>query len=416
MELKRVAVTGLGALTPLGNNVPDFWSSLKTGVSGASPITNFDASAFKTRFACEVHGFDPTDFIDRKEVRKMDRFSQFAVVSAEEAISDAGFMQTDADLNRAGVIWASGIGGIGTFDEEMTNFNNNSRTPRFNPFFIPKMIQDIAPGHISIRNGLKGPNFSTVSACASSTHSIIDAFNYIRLGKADLMVCGGSEAAITEAGVGGFNAMKALSQRNEEPQSASRPYDKQRDGFVLGEGGGALVLEEYEHAKQRGATIFAEVIGGGLTADAYHITAPDPDGQGAINVMNEALRDANLSENQIDYINTHGTSTQLGDMVEIGAIQQVFGDHAYDLNISSTKSMTGHLLGAAGAIEAIASVMATAHDIVPPTINNHEKDEQLDDNLNLTFNTSESKTVKASISNTFGFGGNNAAIIFRKPE
>ncbi len=416
MELKRVAVTGLGALTPLGNNVPDFWSSLKTGVSGASPITHFDPAQFKTRFACEVKGFDPTHYIDRKEARKMDRFSQFAIVCAEEAIKSSGFLEDGTDLDRAGAIWSSGIGGISTFEEEIMSYMNNNRQPRFNPFFIPKMIMDIAPGHISIRNGLKGVNFSTVSACASSTHALIDGLNYIRLGKADVIVCGGSEAAITEGGVGGFNAMKALSQRNDQPQAASRPYDKDRDGFVLGEGGGALVLEEYEHAKQRGANILAEVAGGGFTADAYHITAPDPEGQGAIKVMNEALGDAGLATTDIDYINTHGTSTQLGDVVEVNAIENVFGSHSYDLNISSTKSMTGHLLGAAGAVEAIANVMAVSHDIVPPTINNETKDEKLDDHLNLTLNEAVHRKVDAALSNTFGFGGHNAAVIFKKPQ
>lgn len=416
MELKRVAVTGLGALTPLGNNVPDFWSSLKTGVSGASPITHFDPAQFKTRFACEVKGFDPTHYIDRKEARKMDRFSQFAIVCAEEAIKSSGFLEDGTDLDRAGAIWSSGIGGISTFEEEIMSYMNNNRQPRFNPFFIPKMIMDIAPGHISIRNGLKGVNFSTVSACASSTHALIDGLNYIRLGKADVIVCGGSEAAITEGGVGGFNAMKALSQRNDQPQAASRPYDKDRDGFVLGEGGGALVLEEYEHAKQRGANILAEVAGGGFTADAYHITAPDPEGQGAIKVMNEALGDAGLATTDIDYINTHGTSTQLGDVVEVNAIENLFGSHSYDLNISSTKSMTGHLLGAAGAVEAIANVMAVSQDTVPPTINNQVKDEKLDDRLNLTLNEPVKRTVNAALSNTFGFGGHNAAVIFKKPQ
>jgi len=416
MELKRVAVTGLGALTPLGNNVPDFWSSLKTGVSGASPITHFDPAPFKTRFACEVKGFDPTHYIDRKEARKMDRFTQFAIVCAEEAIQSSGFLKDGTNLDRAGAIWSSGIGGISTFEEEIMSYMNNNRQPRFNPFFIPKMIMDIAPGHISIRNGLKGVNYSTVSACASSTHALIDALNYIRLGKADVIVCGGSEAAISEGGVGGFNAMKALSQRNDEPQAASRPYDKDRDGFVLGEGGGALVLEEYDHAKQRGANILAEIAGGGFSADAYHITAPDPEGHGAIKVMNEALSDAGLTSSHIDYINTHGTSTQLGDVVEVNAIEKVFGDHTYELNISSTKSMTGHLLGAAGAIEAIANVMAVSRDTVPPTINNQLKDEKLDDRLNLTLNEPVTKTVNAALSNTFGFGGHNAAVIFKKPE
>jgi len=416
MELKRVAVTGLGALTPLGNNVPDFWSSLKTGVSGASPITHFDPAPFKTRFACEVKGFDPTHYIDRKEARKMDRFTQFAIVCAEEAIQSSGFLKDGTNLDRAGAIWSSGIGGISTFEEEIMSYMNNNRQPRFNPFFIPKMIMDIAPGHISIRNGLKGVNYSTVSACASSTHALIDALNYIRLGKADVIVCGGSEAAISEGGVGGFNAMKALSQRNDEPQAASRPYDKDRDGFVLGEGGGALVLEEYDHAKQRGANILAEIAGGGFSADAYHITAPDPEGHGAIKVMNEALSDAGLTSSHIDYINTHGTSTQLGDVVEVNAIEKVFGDHTYELNISSTKSMTGHLLGAAGAIEAIANVMAVSRDTVPPTINNQVKDEKLDDRLNLTLNEPVTKTVNAALSNTFGFAGHNAAVIFKKPE
>jgi 3-oxoacyl-[acyl-carrier-protein] synthase II len=415
MELKRVVVTGLGALTPLGNNIQDYWKGLTNGVSGADFITLFDAEKFKTRFACEVKGFVPEDFMDRKEARKIDRFSQLAIVSSDQAIGDAG-LADNADINRdrVGVIWASGIGGIGTFYEEMKGFFAGDGTPRFNPFFIPKMISDIASGHISMKYGFRGPNYCTVSACASSSHALIDASHFIRLGKADVIVCGGSEAAVTPPGVGGFNAMKALSERNDDPKTASRPFDKGRDGFVLGEGGGAIVLEEYEHAKRRGAKIYAELAGTACTADAHHITAPHPEGAGVILVMNGALEDAGMKPEAVDYINVHGTSTPLGDIAEVTAIQRVFGEHAYNLNISSTKSMTGHLLGAAGAVEAIASILSVHHDLVPPTINHFEDDDQLDPKLNFTFHKPQARTVNVALSNTFGFGGHNASVIFRK--
>jgi 3-oxoacyl-[acyl-carrier-protein] synthase II len=415
MGLKRVVVTGLGALTPIGNTVQEYWDGLCAGVSGAAPITLFDASKFKTRFACEVKNFNPEDFMDRKEARKIDRFSQLAIVSSDQAIADAR-LDTDTSLNkdRIGVIWASGIGGIGTFFEEMQGFFKGDGTPRFNPFFIPKMISDIAAGHISMKYGFRGPNYCTVSACASSSHALIDASHFIRLGKADVIVCGGSEAAVTPPGVGGFNAMKALSENNDNYQTASRPFDKGRDGFVLGEGGGAIVLEEYEHAVKRGATIYAELVGSACSADAHHITAPHPEGLGVILVMNNALDDAQMKATEIDYINVHGTSTPLGDIAEVTAIQRVFGEHAYQLNISSTKSMTGHLLGAAGAVEAIASILAVKNDIVPPTINHFTDDENLDPKLNFTFHTSQARPVNAALSNTFGFGGHNATVIFRK--
>jgi 3-oxoacyl-[acyl-carrier-protein] synthase II len=414
MQLKRVVVTGLGALTPIGNNVPEYWNGLRNGISGAAPITRFDASKFKTQFACEVKDFVATDFIDRKEARKQDPYTQYAMVSTAEAIKDAKIDLEIIDQDRVGVIWGSGIGGIKTFYDEVSDFANGEGTPRFNPFFIPKMISDIAAGLISIKYGFRGPNFTTVSACASSSNAIIDAFNYIRLGKADIIVTGGSEASVNQAGVGGFNALKALSTRNEDPKKASRPFDKDRDGFVLGEGAGTLILEEYDHAMQRGAKIYAEVMGGGLSADAHHITAPHPQGRGAIKVMQNALEDAQMEPQEIDYINVHGTSTPLGDISETTAIKEVFQQHAYNLNISSTKSMTGHLLGAAGAIEAIASVLALNNNIIPPTINNENFDEQLDSKLNFTLNKAQSKTVNAIMSNTFGFGGHNASVIFKK--
>jgi len=414
MNLKRVVVTGIGALTPIGNTKDEFWQGLANGVSGAAPITRFDASLFKTQFACEVKNFDVEKFIDRKEARKMDGFTQYAMVAAEEAILDAGVDLEAIDKSRAGVIWGSGIGGLRTFQEEVTEFAKGDGTPRFNPFFIPKMIADIAAGFISIKYGFRGPNFVTVSACASATNALIDAFNYIRLGKADLFISGGSEAAVTEAGIGGFNAMKALSQRNESPETASRPFDKERDGFVLGEGAGALILEELEHAKARGAKIYAELVGGGMTADANHITAPHPEGLGASSVMQIALEDAGLQPEAIDYINVHGTSTPLGDVSETKAIQKVFGEHAYKLNISSTKSMTGHLLGAAGAIEAIACILAIQNSLVPPTINHFTDDESFDPRLNLTFNKAQEREITYALSNTFGFGGHNCSVIFKK--
>ncbi|MBL7755531.1 MAG: beta-ketoacyl-ACP synthase II [Chitinophagaceae bacterium] len=414
MQLKRVVVTGLGALTPIGNTVSDYWNGLVNGVSGADLISLFDASKFKTRFACEVKNFNPENFLDKKEARKLDRFSQLAIVSSDEAIADAGLEQATLNKDRIGVIWASGIGGIGTFFEEMKGFFAGDGTPRFNPFFIPKMISDIASGHISMKYGYRGPNFCTVSACASSSHALIDASHFIRLGKADVIVCGGSEAAVTPPGVGGFNAMKALSENNDNYKTASRPFDKDRDGFVLGEGGGAIVLEEYEHAVRRGAKIYAELVGSACSADAHHITAPHPEGLGVILVMSNALDDAQMKPEEIDYINVHGTSTPLGDIAEVTAIQRVFGEHAYKLNISSTKSMTGHLLGAAGAIEAIASILAVYHDTVPPTINHFTDDEQLDQNLNFTFHQAQKRQVNSALSNTFGFGGHNASVIFRK--
>lgn len=413
MQLKRVVVTGLGALTPIGNNVSDYWNALINGVSGAGPITHFDASKFKTRFACEVKGYDAGNHFDRKEARKLDPYAQYAMVVAHEAFLDAGLDTAPVDPDRAGVIWGSGIGGLLTFQEECFEFAKGDGTPRFNPFFIPKMIADIASGHISIRYGYRGPNFTTVSACASANNAMIDGFNYIRLGKADIIVTGGSEAAVNEAGIGGFNALHALSVNNENYATASRPFDKDRDGFVLGEGGGAIILEEYEHAVKRGAKIYAEVVGGGLSADAYHITAPHPEGLGALNVMRAALSDAGLQPSDIDYINVHGTSTPLGDMAETKAIKTVFGEHAYNLNISSTKSMTGHLLGAAGAIEAIASILAVKNGIVPPTINHFTDDPEIDNKLNFTFNKAQKREIRAALSNTFGFGGHNTSVIFK---
>lgn len=415
MKLRRVVVTGLGAITPLGNNVTDYWNNLINGVSGAAPITRFDASKFKTQFACEVKGFNPEDYLERKEARKLDPFSQFGLCAAIQAVRDAGLDKEGSfDADRAGVIWGSGIGGLQTFQDECINFTKGDGTPRFNPFFIPKMIADICSGHISIMFGMRGPNFTTVSACASSTNALIDAATYIKLGKADIIVSGGSEAAICEAGVGGFNAMHALSTRNDSPQTASRPFDVSRDGFVLGEGSGCLILEELEHALKRGAKIYAEVMGGGMTADANHITAPHPEGLGALNVMRNALMDAEMKADEIDYVNVHGTSTPLGDVAESKAIIGVFGEHAYKLNISSTKSMTGHLLGAAGAIEAIASVLAVKNDIIPPTINHVTDDPALDNRLNFTFNKAQKRVVRAALSNTFGFGGHNASIIVKK--
>lgn len=414
MELKRVVITGLGALTPIGNNVDEFWEGLITGKSGAAPITKFDASKFKTQFACEIKGFDIKDHIDRKEARKLDEFSQYAMVSSSEAMADSGLMESQPNVDRIGVIWGSGIGGLKTFQDECMNFADGDGTPRFNPFFIPKMIADIAAGHISIKYGLRGPNYVTVSACASATNAMIDAFNYIRLGKVDAVVTGGSEAAVNESGIGGFNALRALSTSNDTPQTASRPFDKDRNGFVLGEGSGALIFEEYEHAKKRGAKIYAEVIGGGMSGDAYHMTAPHPDGIGARNTMISALDDANLAPTDIDYVNVHGTSTPLGDIAEVKAIQAVFGEHAYNINISSTKSMTGHLLGAAGAIEAIACVKAVQEDIIPPTINHTTDDEELDNKLNFTFNKAQKRTVNIAMSNTFGFGGHNTTVIIKK--
>jgi 3-oxoacyl-[acyl-carrier-protein] synthase II len=414
MELKRVVITGMGALTPIGNTLTEYWDALIAGKSGAAPIAQFDATLFKTQFACEVKGFNVEDHIDKKEARKLDQFSQYAIVSATEAMADAALMESNPNFDRIGVIWGSGVGGLKTFQEEAKNFFAGDGTPRFNPFFIPKMIADIAAGHISIKFGLRGPNYVTVSACASATNAIIDSFNLIRLGKADAIVTGGSEAAVNEMGMGGFNALKALSTRNDSPQTASRPFDMDRDGFVLGEGAGALILEEYEHAIKRGAKIYAEVIGGGMSGDAYHMTAPHPDGIGARNTMIAAIEDAEISASDIDYVNVHGTSTPLGDIAEVKAIQAVFGEHAYNLNISSTKSMTGHLLGAAGAIEAIACVMSVVHDIIPPTINHFTDDPELDSKLNFTFNEAQKRTVNIALSNTFGFGGHNTSVIVRK--
>ena len=414
--LKRVVVTGLGALTPLGNSVSAYWEGLINGVSGADSITLFDASKFKTQFACELKGFNPEDYFDRKEARKLDRFSQLAVVAASQAVEHAKLTDEAINKDRVGVIWGSGIGGMTTFMEEVRNFYLGDGTPRFNPFFIPKLILDIASGHISMKYGFRGPNFATVSACASSTNAIIDAYNYIRLGKADAIICGGSEAVINEAGVGGFNAMKALSERNDDPKTASRPFDVDRDGFVMGEGAGAIILEEYEHAIKRGIPIIAEIAGGGASADAHHLTAPHPEGLGAYNVMKNALEDAEMRPEDIDYINVHGTSTPLGDISEVTAIQKVFGEHAYKLNISSTKSMTGHLLGAAGAIEAIASILSVVNNAIPPTINHFTDDPAFDTKLNFTFNKAQHKEVRAALSNTFGFGGHNASVIFKKYE
>lgn len=414
MELKRVVVTGLGALTPIGNNIQEYWDGLVNGKSGAAPITRFDTTNFKTQFACELKNFTVTDFMDRKFSRKLDIYAQYAMVASDEAIVDSGLDLEKVNKDRVGVIWGAGIGGIDTFQNEVTNFATGNGTPRFNPFFIPKMIADIAPGHISIKYGFRGPNFTTVSACASSANAMIDAMNYIRLGKADIIISGGSEAAVTESGIGGFNAMHALSTRNDDPQSASRPFDANREGFVLGEGAGALVIEEYEHAIARGATIYAELAGGGLSADAHHMTAPHPEGLGAMNVMKNCIEDAGLSITDIDAINMHGTSTPLGDVAESKAIQRVFGEHAYTLNINSTKSMTGHLLGAAGAIEAIASILAMKHGIVPPTINHETHDENIDSKLNLTLNKAQKRDLKVVMSNTFGFGGHNACVLFKK--
>lgn len=416
MNLKRVVVTGIGALTPIGNTLPEFWEGLKAGKSGAAPITKFDTTHFKTKFACEVKGLDIGNFMDRKEARKMDAFAQYAMIVVDEAIQDAALPLSELDKDRVGVIWGSGIGGLTTFQEEVKSFANGGGIPRFNPFFIPKMIPDLSAGHISIKYGFRGPNFVTVSACASSTNALYDALTYIRLGKADIIVSGGSEAAVCEAGVGGFNAMKALSERNDSPETASRPYDKDRDGFVLGEGAGALILEEYEHAKARGAKIYAEVLGGGMSADAYHITAPHPEGTGIIRVMHNALEDAGIKAEDVDYVNTHGTSTPLGDIGEIKAIQSVFGEHAYKLNISSTKSMTGHLLGAAGAIESLACILAIKEGVIPPTINHFTDDDGLDSRLNLTFNKAQHREVKVALSNTFGFGGHNFSVIFKKVD
>jgi len=414
MILKRVVVTGLGALTPIGNTVDEFWNGLVNGVSGAAPITKFDTEKFKTKFACELKGFAVENFIDRKKARSMDPFTQYAMVAADEAIQDAGIEPGNFNPDRVGVIWGSGIGGIKIFEEEVTDFVKGNGTPRFNPFFIPKMIVDICAGQISIKHGFRGPNFVTVSACASSTNAIIDAFNYIRLGKADIFVTGGSESAITQAGIGGFNAMKALSERNDSPETASRPFDKNRDGFVMGEGAAALILEEYEHAVARGAKIYAEMAGGGMSADAYHLTAPHPEGLGALNVMKNVLEDAEMDPSEISYINVHGTSTSLGDIAEIKAIEQIFGEHAYKLNISSTKSMTGHLLGAAGAVESVASILSIVHQIVPPTINHFTDDEYFDPRLNFTFNVAQKREINAALSNTFGFGGHNSSVLFKK--
>jgi 3-oxoacyl-[acyl-carrier-protein] synthase II len=414
MELKRVVVTGIGALTPLGKTLDEYWDGLTNGVSGADFIKQFDCAKFKTRFACEVKDFDATTYLDRKEARKIDRFTQFALVVSDQAVLDAGINKDNVDVDRVGVIFASGIGGLITFQEEVVNFANGDGTPRFNPFFIPKMILDIAAGQISMRHGFRGPNFAVVSACASSTNAIIDAYDNIRLGKADIVLTGGSEAVVSAAGVGGFNAMKALSERNDDPKTASRPFDKDRDGFVMGEGAGMLVLESLEHALKRSAKIYCEIAGGGATADAHHITAPHPEGLGAKNVMSAALKDAGMQASDIDYINVHGTSTPLGDIAETKAIMSVFGDHAYNLNISSTKSMTGHCLGAAGALEAIACVMSVVHDMVPPTINHFTDDPELDPKLNFTFNKAQKRTVRAALSNTFGFGGHNASVIVKK--
>ncbi|MCE7068769.1 beta-ketoacyl-ACP synthase II [Dyadobacter sp. CY327] len=416
MSLKRVVITGMGALTPVGNDVSTFWKNLVAGVSGAAPITRFDAEKFRTRFACEVKRLDVTSYIPRQEARKMDPFTQYAVIAADEAMKDAGFDADTLDLDKAGVIWGTGIGGLKTFEEEVMNFAENGKTPRFNPFFIPKMIVDSASGVLSIRYGFRGPNFITVSACASATNALIDAFNYIKLGMMNVCISGGSEAAVTIAGVGGFNALKALSERNDSPETASRPYDKDRDGFVLGEGGAALILEELEHAKARGAKIYAEMIGAGMSSDAYHITAPHPDGLGAHIVMKNAIENAGIKPEDVDYINTHGTSTPIGDPQEIKAIEKFFGEHAYELNISSTKSMTGHLLGGAGAIEAAACILAIRDQVVPPTINHFTDDPEINPKLNLTFNHAQKREINIALSNTFGFGGHNASVVFKKYE
>ena len=414
MELKRVVVTGLGALTPIGNNIEEYWDGLVNGKSGSAPITYFDTEKFKTKFACELKNFNALDFFDRKEVRRLDRFAQYAIVASDEAIKDSGINLETVDKHRVGVIWGAGIGGLETFQEEVKNFAQGDGSPRFNPFFIPKMIADIAPGNISIRHGFMGANYTTVSACASAANAMIDALNNIRLGHSDIIVSGGSEAAVTQAGMGGFNAMHALSTRNESPETASRPFDATRDGFVLGEGAGALILEEYEHAKARGAKIYAEIVGGGLSSDAYHMTAPHPEGTGVVAVMENCLKNAGMKPEDVDAINTHGTSTPLGDVAELKAISKVFGEHAKKININSTKSMTGHLLGAAGAVEAISAILSMQHGIVPPTINHTEADENIDPELNLTLNKAQKRDVKVVMSNTFGFGGHNACVIFKK--
>ena len=414
MALRRVVVTGLGALTPIGNNIKSYWNGLVSGTSGADLITYFDTSKFKTNFACELKEFDALNHFDRKEARKLDKFAQYAVVCSDEALLDSGINLDKIDRTRVGVIWGSGIGGFETIQNEMINFSEGDGTPRFNPFFIPKLIPDIAPGVISIRHGLKGPNFATVSACASSANSLIDSLNYIRLGYSEVIVCGGSEAGVTIAGIGGFNAVQALSKRNDDPKTASRPFDVDRDGFVLGEGGGCLILEELEHAKARGAKIYAEIGGAGLSADAYHMTAPHPDGEGAISVMKNCLKDAKINADEVDAINMHGTSTPLGDKAEAKAIKEVFGDHAYNININSTKSMTGHLLGAAGAIEAISCVLSIKNGIVPPTINHFNDDPEIDNNLNFTFNKAQERKVSVAMSNTFGFGGHNACVLIKE--
>jgi len=416
MELKRVVVTGLGALTPIGNNIEEYWQGLSNGVSGCAPITYFDTEKFKTKFACELKNYNPQDHFDRKEARKLDKFAQYALVSSQEAIVDSNINIDELDKFRVGVIWGAGIGGLETFQNEVINFAEGDGTPRFNPFFIPKMIADIAPGNISIKHGFMGPNYTTVSACASSANALIDALNYIRLGHCDIIVTGGSEAAVTKAGMGGFNAMHALSTRNESPETASRPFDATRDGFVLGEGAGALILEEYEHAKKRGAKIYAEVLGGGMSSDAYHMTAPHPDGIGVERVMLNCLNDAGIKPDQVDAINTHGTATPLGDVAELKAIRNVFGNHTENININSTKSMTGHLLGAAGAIEAIASILGMQHNLVPPTINHTTVDENIDPSFNLTLNKAQKRPIDVSMSNTFGFGGHNACVLFKKLE
>ena len=414
MELKRVVVTGLGAITPVGNNVSDYWNALVAGVSGADDITLFDTEKFKTKFACEVKGYDVKDHFDRKEARKYDRYAQLGIVAANQAIDDSGLINDDTDRDRVGVIWASGIGGLETFRTEVSSFALGDGTPRYNPFFIPKMIADIAAGHISILHGFRGPNFATVSACASSANALSDAYNYIRLGKADAFIAGGSEAAVNPTGVGGFNAMHAISTRNDDPKTASRPFDKDRDGFVIGEGGAGIVFEEYEHAKARGATIYAEVAGAGLSGDAYHMTSPHPEGYGAYLCMKAAVEDAEISPEDIEHVNTHGTSTPVGDIVEPKAIVKLFGEHAYNISINSTKSMIGHLLGGAGAVEAIAAILAVKNDIIPPTINHFADDPDIDNNLDFTFNKAKERIVNYALSNTFGFGGHNASIIFKK--
>jgi len=416
MQLRRVVVTGMGALTPIGNTLDQYWDGLRNGVSGAAPITRFDTELNKVKFACEIKDFNPMDHFDRKEARKMDPFTQYAMVCSDEAIHDSGLLQDSLNLDRIGVIWGAGIGGLTTFFDEVMNYAKGDGSPRFSPFFIPKMIIDIAAGYISIKHGFRGVNFGTVSACASSTHALIDSFNLIRLGKADAIVSGGSEACVNQPAVGGFSNMKALSERNDDYATASRPFDKDRDGFVMGEGGASLILEDLEHAKARGAKIYAEVVGGGMTADAHHLTAPHPEGLGARNVMHQALEDANMNPDEIDYINVHGTSTPLGDVAEVKAIKDVFREHTYKLNVSSTKSMTGHLLGGAGAIESVASILAIKHGIIPPTINHHTADPEIDNKINLTLNTAQERSVRAALCNTFGFGGHNASVIFKKFE